>query len=68
MELLMAASKDFDNVTIHIVGEPTLVFAIVTLLKNKGIRCMASTTKRESKELPDGKKLSEFKFIRFRDY
>ena len=68
MERIVSASNDFDEVTVHIVGEQTLVFRLVTLLKKQGYKCLASTTERITKELPDGKKLSEFKFVRFREY
>lgn len=53
---------------VHVAGEPTLVFALVSRLLDRGIRCVSSTTERISQELPDGKKLSTFRFVRLRDF
>jgi len=51
----------------HVMGEPTLVYAIVQLLKGRGIVCVASTTTRESTE-ENGVKSSRFTFGQFRKY
>jgi hypothetical protein len=52
---------------VHIMGEMTFCFYIVSYLEKRGIKCIASTAARES--LNDGSlKLSEFRFIRFRQY
>ena len=53
--------------TVHVMGEMTLTYRIVRLLKRRGIRCVASTTERRVTEV-DGKKLSEFRFVQFREY
>ena len=53
---------------VHIMGEMTLTYAIVSRLKTIGINCVASTTERLVKMMPDGKKVSEFKFVQFREY
>lgn len=34
----------------------------------KGIKCVASTTERDTVMTPDGKKISQFKFVQFREY
>ena len=60
-------SNQSENV-VHVMGEMTLTYAIVSRLKDKGITCVASTTKREVTTLPDGSKVSTFKFVRFRQY
>ena len=52
---------------VHVMGEPTLVYHIVTLLKQQGITCLASTTSRESIE-ENGLKTSKFTFTQFREY
>lgn len=52
-------------------GETTLCYSVVTLLKKKGIKVVAATTERESKEIKKGdsiKKTSMFKFSGFREY
>lgn len=57
-----------NNLTVHIMGEMTFTYAMVSRLKALGITCIASTTERLVKMMPDGKKISEFKFIQFREY
>ena len=53
-------------------GEMTLTFRIVTLLKARGIRCVAACSEREVHETPkpDGTvlKTTVFAFVRFREY
>lgn len=53
---------------VHVMGEMTFTFAVVSRLKAIGVSCMASTTERLVKMTPEGKKISEFKFIQFREY
>lgn len=53
---------------VHIMGEMTFTYAVVERLKALGITCVASTTERLVKMMPDGKKVSEFKFVQFREY
>jgi CRISPR-associated Csx2 family protein len=55
-------------VTVHLMGEMTFTYALVRRLKDAGIRCVASTTVRDSVTNADGSKTSQFNFIRFRDY
>ena len=52
---------------VHIVGEFTFCFKLVQLLKANGIVCLAATTERFSEEI-DGKKITIFNFIQFREY
>jgi hypothetical protein len=52
----------------HVMGEMTLVFRIVTLLKQSDITCVASTSERNSVENADGSKTIQFEFIQFREY
>jgi hypothetical protein len=53
--------------TVHIMGEMTLTYSIVAALSRQGVRCVASTTERIVTEV-DGKKVSEFHFVQFREY
>jgi hypothetical protein len=53
--------------TVHIMGEMTFTFAMIFALQQRGIRCIASTTKRVVEE-KKRVKTSEFKFVRFRNY
>ena len=38
------------------------------LIKSLGVICVASTTERLVKMMSDGKKISDFKFVQFREY
>ena len=55
-------------VTLHVMGEMTLTYNIVSLFKSRGIRCVASTSERIVKENSNGEKISLFHFVAFRDY
>lgn len=59
-------SPGFDK-AVHIMGEMTFCFALVTMLQKQGIRCVASTTKRIVQQNGNAK-TAEFNFVRFRDY
>ena len=54
-------------VTLHVMGEMTFTFSLVTKALAKGITCVASTSERVVEE-HDGIKTSEFRFVRFREY
>lgn len=58
---------DAASLTVHVMGEMTLTYGIVAALRGLGIRCVASTTERRVTEV-DGKKVSEFHFVQFREY
>ena len=55
-------------ITAHVMGEMTLTFRIVELLKAQGIRCVASTTERIVTQLGDNRKETQFSFVQFREY
>lgn len=57
-----------ENLTIHVMGELTFCFSVVQQLKEKGVRCVASTTERVVEETDDNKKISKFTFVQFREY
>ena len=50
------------------MGELTFCFSVVQQLKEKGVRCVASTTERVVEETDDNKKVSKFTFVQFREY
>ena len=56
------------HLTVHIMGEMTFTFLVVTQLKNAGVDCIASTSLRDTEISPDGRKISDFQFVRFRKY
>lgn len=57
-----------DDIIIHLMGEMTFTFAIVVRLQDLGYKCIASTTKRDVKEITSLKKEVSFGFVRFRKY
>lgn len=63
---ILSSSKDKNN-AVHIMGEMTFSFLLILQLHNNNVECVASTTKRNSKER-DGEKISRFEFVRFRKY
>ena len=52
---------------VHIMGEMTFTYAFVSLAHAQGVRCVASTSRRNVTELEDGKQV-HFRFVAFRDY
>lgn len=60
--------EEHNNITVHIMGEMTFTYMVVTQLKAMSIECIASTTTRDTEYSADGKKISDFQFVRFRKY
>lgn len=56
------------RVTVHIMGEMSYTFYVVSQLKAFGIRCICSTSERIVEDLGNGEKKVTFRFKRFRDY
>lgn len=56
------------DVTVHIMGEVTFCYAVITRLQSLGIPCIASTTRRQITEAADGVKEVHFGFETFRKY
>ncbi len=54
--------------TVHVMGEMTLTMALVARLKQRGMPCVASTSKRIVTEVKPGEKVVKFQFERFRAY
>lgn len=59
---------DTVDITVHVMGEMTLTFALVNILKTSGVRCVASCSDRKVEERHDGSKVSYFEFAGFRKY
>jgi hypothetical protein len=53
---------------VHLMGEMTFTHALVTLLQQEGIDCVASTSERKVIEEENGKKTVLFEFKQFRTY
>ena len=64
---IILGMKD-ENTVVHVMGEMTFTYNMVNTLKELGVTCLASTTERNTIMTPDGKKISEFKFVQFREY
>ena len=60
--------NNFSDITVHLMGEMTFVYALLQKLKEVGIRAIASTTQRQTKDFGNGQKESLFKFVQFRSY
>lgn len=54
--------------TVHLMGEFTMTAALLQRFQQRGIACVASTTERIVNETEPGKKVVEFKFVKFRKY
>lgn len=61
------ASEDVGVWGVHVMGEQTLCFALVSELLKLGYNVLASTTERRVVETPTGK-ISQFEFVKFRRY
>lgn len=56
------------DLIVHIMGEQTFCYALISKLQKEGIRCVASCTKSDSYYNEAGQKISTFHFSRFREY
>ena len=63
-----SAQKNDKPDAVHIMGEMTFTYQFVQQMSREGILCVASTTKRNTKDLPGGEKLFKFNFVSFRPY
>ena len=63
-EYLSIILSQTDIKAVHVMGESTLCFALIVMLKQRGIKCLASTTKRVI--TPEGVPI--FTFEQFREY
>ncbi len=66
-KILKIAAKHH-TLTVHLMGEMTFTYHLVTKLQTFGIACVASTTERTVLEEINGKKTFLFKFVQFRAY
>lgn len=68
-EKISTTAREKDAVpVVHVMGEYSFCFHLVTLLKEAGIKAVVSTSKRHSVMNPDGTKTIQFKFVQFRPY
>ena len=64
---IIEMTKEEVDKAVHIQGEFTFVFNLVTLLKQHEISCIASTSKRNVKQVGT-QKIIDFIFTNFREY
>lgn len=58
-----------EKITVHIMGEMTLTFLLISMLQQARYNCIASTTEREVVEdVNFGLKMGQFNFVQFRKY
>ena len=62
------AQKNDKPDAVHVMGEMTFTYQFVHQMSREGVLCVASTTRRNTKDLPDGEKLFKFNFVGFRPY
>jgi len=68
LDILSKSHRPGEKNAVHIQGEFTLVYAVVSRCLARGIPCVASTTKRNVLMPDHGEKFSRFSFVRFRHY
>ncbi len=56
------------EIVVHLMGEMTFVYGLLERLRQDNIRCIASTTERQTIDKGNGQKESQFEFSRFRNY
>jgi hypothetical protein len=56
------------DITVHIMGESNFCFVMVSILLQRRIPCVASTTERIARTDENGVKKSIFRFKKFRFY
>lgn len=67
-DMIVDVKSRTNNTVVHVMGEMTFTHNLVNSLTEKGIRCLASTTERNTIISPNGEKISTFKFVQFRKY
>ena len=66
-EQIIECQNNNNEVCVHIMGELTFCFCLVSLLKRNNIKCVASTTKRNVVQ-QGNVKTTVFEFCKFREY
>ena len=56
------------DLIVHVMGEQTFCYALISKLQKEGIRCIASCTEHDTFFNEEGQKVSTFHFTRFREY
>lgn len=64
----ITAQHGTTGITVHVMGEFCLTHALIQRFGSQGITCVASTSTRIVNETEPGRKVVEFRFVRFRRY
>ena len=65
----IAAMSDEQPISaVHLMGEMSFTLALTALLQQRGLAVYSSTTRRNVLEEKDGRKTTQFEFVRFRAY
>ena len=67
-EQLLLEIRKIDPSAVHLMGEMTCCFMLLSMLHDIGIPCYASTTHRSVIVENDGIKTTQFTFVQFRRY
>ncbi len=67
-EIFVAMIRKTDPTAVHLMGELCFCFHLCRLLKEAGLRVVASTTQRKASIDARGNKTSTVEFVQFRDY
>lgn len=67
-KIIDLTNKHNSTPIVHLMGEMTFLYSMANKLREEGIRCIASTSKRNTVDIGDGQKTITFSFVRFRDY
>jgi hypothetical protein len=65
---MVLSSFPKDDNAVHLMGEFTFTHCLINLLKENGIKAVASTSERDVTVEKDGYKIVKFRFVRFREY
>ena len=68
VQKILSMTSTPEEVSVHIMGEMTLTYAIVQKLQAHHIQCVASTTRRIVTLREDNTKEVKFDFAKFRSY
>lgn len=60
-------SFSYKDIAVHIMGELCFCFSLIQMLQKHGIKCIASTSKRNVVQ-KENVKTTVFEFCRFREY
>ena len=62
---IILVSEKYNSVpVVHLMGEMVFVYVMANKLRSEGIRCVASTSERNTVDLGNGQKKIEFVFIK----